>query len=157
MKTTLTPPLIKTLTVPIPPDRAFDLFTRRMAEWWPLHSHAVSSFACRAPARGVVVPQTLGEMVIETLADGTTAAWGRVTAYQPPALFAMTWHPGSPEVQATHVEIRFAPEGEGTRLTLTHSGWQNRPDGAEARANYDSGWNRVLNQDFDAMARQQTV
>lgn len=148
MKPTAFAPLIKTLTVPISPDRAFDLFTRRMAEWWPLHSHAISAAACKAPARSVHVPDRVGDEVIETLADGSTAPWGRITAYAPGAHFAMTWHPGTPAETASLVDVRFSAEGAGCRVTLTHSGWENRPDGAARRVNYDSGWNGVLLGDY---------
>lgn len=146
--------LIKTLVVPIPPDRAFDLFTRRMGEWWPLHSHAVSAHVCKAPARAVLVPETLGEMVMETMADGTTAPWGRVTACDKDRLFAMDWHPGVPAAQATHVEVNFAAESAGTRVTLTHGGWANRSDGIAVRANYDKGWDGVLLADFANFATE---
>lgn len=146
--------LIKTLVVPIPPDRAFDLFTRRMGEWWPLHSHAVSAHVCKAPARAVLVPETPGEAVMETMADGTTAPWGRVTVCDKDRLFAMTWHPGTPESQATHVEVNFAATCAGTRVTLTHGGWGNRPDGAAVRANYDKGWDGVLLADFANFATE---
>jgi Activator of Hsp90 ATPase homolog 1-like protein len=142
------PPIIKTVTVPLAPDRAFDLFTRRMGEWWPLATHAVSSALCKAPARGVVVPPHVGGIVQETLADGSLAAWGTVTEYSPGTGFAMTWHPGNDPVEATLVTLRFVPVKAGTEVTLTHSGWENRPDGASARKSYVGGWEGVLGQDY---------
>ena len=36
-------PIEKTLVVPLTPDRAFDLFTNRMASWWPLDKHSLSA------------------------------------------------------------------------------------------------------------------
>lgn len=70
------PPIIKTLQVPLAPDRAFDLFTLRMGESWPLATHAVSAEVCKAPATGVEVPQEVGGIVLKTLADGNTASPG---------------------------------------------------------------------------------
>jgi hypothetical protein len=41
--------------------------------------------------------------------------------------------------------LRFEPEGEGTRVELTHAGWETYPDGGEAAsAGYASGWDVVL-------------
>jgi uncharacterized protein YndB with AHSA1/START domain len=145
-------PLVKTVTVPLAPNAAFDLFTHRMAEWWPLGTHAVSPFALKAAASGVLVPPRVGGVVLETMADGTTAPWGTVTAFEPGQCFAMTWHPGSDPAHSTAVSVAFDAEGTGTRVTLTHSGWERREDGVAARASYDTGWNGVIGQDYAGAA-----
>ena len=45
----------------------------------------------------------------------------------------------------TLVTITLAPEGEGTRLTLLHSGWDALPPGEQGVAdNYGSGWGAGL-------------
>jgi hypothetical protein len=38
--------------------------------------------------------------------------------------------------------VRFAPEGEGTRVELEHRGWEK--SGAGERSSYDGGWEYVL-------------
>lgn len=50
-----------------------------------------------------------------------------VQALDEPRRFAFSWYlPGTPE---TAVEILLEPEGEGTRVTLTHRGWDRfEPD-----------------------------
>jgi uncharacterized protein YndB with AHSA1/START domain len=146
------PPIIKTLQVPLPPDRAFDLFTRRMGEWWPLATHAVSAEVCKAPAAGVMVPQEVGGVVLETLADGKTTPWGTVTIFQPGRCFAMTWHPGTDPARATLVTVDFQAQGNGTQVTLTHSGWERREDADAARLSYDEGWEGLLRQAYASAA-----
>jgi uncharacterized protein YndB with AHSA1/START domain len=150
-------PLIKSVLVPLAPGPAFDLFTRRMAEWWPLGTHSVSANALKARAAGVIVPPEVGAMVLETLADGTTAPWGTITAFEPGRRFAMTWHPGHDAGRATLVSVAFAVEGAGTRVTLTHSGWEAREDGPAARKSYDGGWEGVLGRDFAQAAAGATT
>jgi uncharacterized protein YndB with AHSA1/START domain len=145
-------PLIKSILVPLAPGPAFDLFTRRMAEWWPLGTHAVSANTLKAPASGVTVPPLVGGVVMETQADGTTAPWGTVTTFEPGHCFAMTWHPGHDPARATLVSVAFATEGTGTRVTLTHSGWDAREDGAAARQSYEDGWEALLSHDFARVA-----
>jgi hypothetical protein len=148
------PPIIKSIQVSLPPDQAFDLFTRRMGEWWPLHTHACSPYALKAPARSVHVPDLVGGTVVETMSNGSTAPWGTVTEHLPAKRFAMTWHPGYEPELATYLSIDFVPEGGGTRITLTHSGWDARPDPAAARENYDGGWDGVLGQQYAEAARR---
>ena len=79
------------------------------------------------------------------LADGTTSVWGTVTSWDPPHAVAYAWHAGTPVAEATSVEVTFTPDEHGhTVVELVHSGWDNRPDGAAARAGYETGWNPVL-------------
>ncbi len=36
-------PLVKSITVPIPPEQAFTPFTDEIAAWWPLATHSVAA------------------------------------------------------------------------------------------------------------------
>jgi uncharacterized protein YndB with AHSA1/START domain len=133
-------PLTKTVTVPATVDRAFTLFTERIAAWWPLATHSVGE----ASATGVEMQCRLGGQIVETVSDGSTHVWGTLTDWDPPRRVAFTWHPGRAADEATRVEVTFAAEGEGTLVTLVHSGWADRADGAKARKGYDTGWDVVL-------------
>lgn len=139
-ETTALAPLTKTVVVACPVERAFDLFTARLAEWWPLATHSVGG----ATALGVEMQCREGGRIVETLGDGSTEVWGTVTGWEPPERVAFTWHPGQPVAEATRVEVTFSAEGAATRLTLVHSGWETRPDGSTARQGYDTGWDLVL-------------
>jgi hypothetical protein len=57
----------------------------------------------------------------------------------------MSWYPGHDSSQATELEVRFAADGDGTRVDLVHRGWEILAERAqEARSGYDSGWGDVL-------------
>ena len=139
-ETTALAALTKTITVPVPVDRAFDLFSRRLGEWWPLATHSVGEES----AVGVEMGCRVGGEIVETVRDGSVHVWGTVTDWEPPERMAFTWHPGQDAAEATRVEVTFEPAGESTVVTLTHSGWEALEGGAGIRRNYDSGWDLVL-------------
>lgn len=143
-------PVRKSVTVPAATQRAFELFTAHIQEWWPLHTHSVGA----GQAVGVAFGDCPGAEIIETLADGSTSVWGTITGWEPPHRVAFTWHPGHPEAEATQVEVTFAEDGPGsTVVRLVHSGWERRADGASAREGYDSGWEPVIGSFARAAAR----
>lgn len=134
-------PVRKTVTVPASPERAFELFTAGIGEWWPLATHSVS----QDQATGVVFGTGIGGTIVESSADGTTSVWGTVTRWEPPRLLACTWHAGTPVAEATRVEVTFTPAGPGeTVAQLVHTGWERPLDSTAARLGYDSGWDSVM-------------
>lgn len=132
--------LVKKVTIDLDPVNAFDLFTTRMAVWWPLSTHSVGL----EHATDVQVGTGIGGDIVETRTDGSTSIWGTIDVWEPPERIRFTWHPGTPADEATLVEVRFEASDTGTTLVLTHSGWDRRPDGDGARAQYDNGWEFVL-------------
>jgi hypothetical protein len=49
------------------------------------------------------------------------------------------------------VEVTFVPEGDGTRVGLSHRGWENVLDQREERmASYMTGWDLVLSRYVEA-------
>jgi uncharacterized protein YndB with AHSA1/START domain len=143
-------PVRKSVTVPATPQRAFELFTAHIQEWWPLRTHSVGV----EQAVGVAFGEGVGAAIVETLADGTTSVWGTVTRWEPPHLVSFTWHAGTPEAEATRVEVTFTEDGPGsTVVVLVHSGWEHRRDGASAREGYDSGWEPVIGRFAETAAR----
>jgi uncharacterized protein YndB with AHSA1/START domain len=143
-------PLRKSVTVPAPPQRAFEIFTAHFGEWWPLATHSVGL----GQATGVAFGEGAGAAITEMLADGSTSVWGTVTGWEPPHRVAFTWHAGTPEAEATQVEVTFTQDGQGgTVVQLVHSGWERRPDGAAAREGYESGWEPVIGRFAEAAGR----
>ena len=138
-------PLIeKEITVPVPPSRAFEVFTADIARWWPVASHSVSSATGDRP-QDVVFETHVGGHIYEALPDGTQSIWGRVTECTPGSRLAFTWHPGRPSDQGTRVTIDFAATGSGaTRVTLVHAGWEALGDADEIWPGYQTGWDHVL-------------
>jgi hypothetical protein len=135
------PPVEKSIQVPCAPDRAFRAFTAEMGQWWPLSTHSVA----QGQARDVTIEPRLGGRIFETDTAGGESEWGQVLEWAPPHRFTMSWHPGRAAESGQVVELRFAAEGAGTRVTLVHRGWEKL--GAAARTtrdSYDSGWGSVL-------------
>jgi Activator of Hsp90 ATPase homolog 1-like protein len=137
---TSTEPLVKKVTVPTTPDRAFEIFTTEMNAWWPLPSHSIGA----ETARKVEFGAGLGGQIVEYGDDGVRGVWGTVSEWDPPGLVAFSWHPGYDESGATRVTVTFAAVADGTEVVLTHSEWHNHPRTVEGRAGYDTGWTYVL-------------
>lgn len=140
------PPVRRSVVVPWRPEAAFRRFTTEIGAWWPLATHSLGgerAVTCR-------FGEGVGDEIAEEQRDGTRCVWGRILVWEPPARVRFTWHPGEPEEHAQEVEVRFAPEGEGTRLELIHSGWERRGAKAKSvRRAYNLGWVYVL-QHFEA-------
>ncbi len=136
------PPLRKSIIVPWTVDRAFRRFTDEIASWWPLKTHSVGGVR----AVRCAVETRVGGQVYEELNDGTRHVWGTVTACEPPGRIVFTWHPGAAIETAQEVEVRFVADAGGTRLELTHTGWERLgKSGRRARRAYPLGWTYVLN------------
>ncbi len=136
----------KSITVAAPPERAFGVFTERIGEWWPLRSHSLAGERTQT----AVVEGREGGRLYERSVEGEEQSWGTVTAWEPPRRLVVAWHVNPERPIATELEVRFSPEGSGTRVELEHRGFEQYADGAEARASYDGGWDTVLARFADA-------
>jgi uncharacterized protein YciI len=131
--------------VQLAPDEAFELFTSRIGEWWPLAEHGVFG-------AGGTVAFTEGQ-IVETF-EGRTSVWGRVTEWEPGVRVAFTWHPGRQADSASAVSVSFsAREADQTLVVLEHAGWEAFDDPTAAREEYNHGWPRVLGRYQDAAAQ----
>ena len=134
-------PVVKMVTVPGETGVVFELFTKRMGEWWPLATHSVAG----EDAVDARVDPGVGGRVYEVTRDGAEHDWARITDWEPGRRIVLDWHAGVPVSQATHVEITFRQTAEGTEMTLVHDGWEARgADAVEMRKSYESGWDLVL-------------
>jgi uncharacterized protein YndB with AHSA1/START domain len=146
-------PVVKQATVPLAIEEAFTAFTDEIGAWWPLATHSIAL----DNAVGVTMAPHAGGQITETAADGTTHVWGTITAWAPPTRVAFTWHPGNPPDEATNVEVVFDAAGpKQTLVILTHTGWENRPDAAQARDHYDPGWDLVFGKYVAKVGAKQT-
>jgi len=140
-----TDPIVKTITVPLTPDAAFDLFTARIGEWWPLDRKSVSA-GQGARSQDLVLEPRVGGAFLELGHDGTEHRWGTVEEWVQGQAFTTTWHPGRMSDSQTRVRVTFAPDGAGTLVTLIHSGWEAlSAEQAAMREPYIDGWGEVLN------------
>jgi activator of HSP90 ATPase len=123
--------VVVALRVPATPERAFQAFTREIASWW--RPNQLFQFTPRAAATLAFEPGEGGRFT-ETAADGEVFEIGRITAWQPGARLAFSWRQASfAPGQITHVEIRFEPVGDETRVTVEHRGWETVPQDHVAR------------------------
>lgn len=134
-------PVVKTITVPWPVERAFRRFTEEIAAWWPLATHSVG----QSEARTCALEPREGGRLYETGDDGSEHAWGTVTRWDPPRAVAFTWHPGRAPETHQEVEVTFDPVEDGTRVRVVHTGWERLGEkAAETREGYVDGWEFVL-------------
>jgi hypothetical protein len=130
-------PVRRTVVVDRPVDEAFRVFTERIGEWWALDVHSLSLDRTGAPAETAVMEGRVGGRLYERMSDGAEADWGRLHVWEPPHRVAFEWYvTGTP----THVDVRFAAEGDGTRVELVHSGFDRLEDAEKRRNGYDEGW-----------------
>ena len=131
----------KSVVVRRPVEDAFELFTTNIATWWPVKTHSVG----QENAETVVLDCREGGRLYERTCDGEEHPWGTVTVWEPPRRLVCTWHPGRDEETGQEIEVVFEPHEDGTRLVLTHTGWDKRDaEMADAMASYDRGWESVL-------------
>ena len=126
----------KTVLVDFTPEEAFELFTARIASWWPVRTHSYGHEA----VRNVVLEPRAGGRLYE-VRDDAEQDWARIVAWEPPHRFVLDWQIG--KCAGTEVEVRFSPEGPGARVELEHRGWERIADASE-RLGYSAGWEAVL-------------
>jgi uncharacterized protein YndB with AHSA1/START domain len=123
----------KTVLVDFTPEEAFDLFTARIASWWPVRTHSYGG----DDVKDVVVEPFAGGRVYE-VTDAGQQDWAKVLAWEPPDLLLLDWQIG--EACGTEVAVTFEREGPGSRVVLEHRGF----GGSAPRDRYSGGWDVVL-------------
>ena len=136
-------PLRLSVHVQRPVAEAFELFTSGFSRWWPVATHSVSQD--KAVTCGI--EPAVGGAVYEVNDSGERLPWGHVVAWEPPRRLVLYWHPDRDAAEGQEVEVRFEPDGQGTRVALEHRDWQKLGRDAEkARQGYGMGWPGVLQQ-----------
>jgi uncharacterized protein YndB with AHSA1/START domain len=137
-----------TVTVPLTPEKAFELFVDEFDKWWPhegTHNlHEAAAFVMDAEPGG-----RWGELS----PDGDYQPWGRVLAAERPNRILLAWqltpdfaYDPDPALQ-TEVEVTFAAEGDGTRVTLEHRGfevWGEKGAAMRDSVSSEGGWHGLL-------------
>jgi len=113
-------------TVAVPPERAFDVFTRETDLWW----RRGPKFRVSGHLPGVLeLEPRLGGQLFETFETRSggrkTIVVGRVLSWEPPARVLFEWrNVNFAASEKTEVEVRFTmTESGNTRVTLEHRGW----------------------------------
>ena len=121
--------------VRIAQDDAFDVFTREIDRWW---RHGVKFRIGGRRAGQLFFECELGGRLFETFepqsGGSKTHEVGRVVRWDRPRHFALEWRGVNFEPhEKTLVEVTFEPSGEGTLVTVRHSGWSALPEDHPAR------------------------
>jgi uncharacterized protein YndB with AHSA1/START domain len=128
----------KSVTVDCSVEQAFRVFTSEAMSWWPVARHSIAGEGVEA----IVFEEREGGELYEVSSSGVKSHWATVLTWEPPERLVLAWNVLERDAVATEVEVRFLPEGDGTRVELEHRGWE--PGAEEKRGNYDTGWDRVL-------------
>lgn len=145
-------PIVKSIDVPCPQQRAFEIFVHEMSSWWPLDKFTISAMAGE-PTPSLSVEARKGGKIVEVAADGTEHYWGTILNYDPHDYLSMDFHitrPGIPRGPGSQVEVRFTPVSDDrTRVELTQSGWEAFGEQAEMmRGGYGMGWTMIFEQAY---------
>lgn len=134
-------PIRLAFDVDCPVEHAFETWTGRIGQWWPL-DHTVSA----EPGLTVVLEGRLGGRIFERETGGREHDWGEVTIWEPPTRLAYTWHLNRDRSDATQVEIHFVAQGGMvTRIEIEHRDWERLGAEAEAwRGRNLGGWSTLL-------------
>jgi uncharacterized protein YndB with AHSA1/START domain len=111
------------VSVAIPPSRAFHVFTADIDQWWR-HGMKFRHSASRSSLLRIE-PKVGGRLFESFEAEGTQHILevGRVRVWEPPHQLAFTWRSANfAPHEHTEVEIQFEPTASGTLVTVTHSG-----------------------------------
>ena len=134
-------PVRESVEVALAPAEAFELFTVRIAEWWPYKTHF-----SRGLVETLVFEGHAGGRLREVGADGVVVTYGEVVAWDPPNRVVIKWMVAPELGPPTEVEVRFMPTARGCRLDLEHRGFEAYGDdeGRHQRDSYAGGWPGVL-------------
>jgi len=145
-------PIRKSIRVDVAPARAFEIFTTGMARWW-LKTHTINP--TKSPIKEIALEPRAGGRWFERGEDGSECNWGKVLAWEPPTRLLLAWQINGrwqfDPALITEVDIRFTPDGNGTRVELEHRKLEALGDQAEAMAQaFTGGWGVLL----DSFAKQ---
>ncbi|MBO3760433.1 SRPBCC family protein [Ciceribacter sp. L1K22] len=140
-------PVRKVFTVQASQEKAFDVFTARMGDWW-LKSHTISP----AGQKAVVVEPFSGGRWYEIGHDGKECEWGKVLDYSRPDRLVLAWQISAewaydPQL-LTEVEVRFVVvSASETRVEFEHRKLENYgvvADKVREVLGSDGGWTGLL-------------
>jgi len=124
------------VTVDVPVETAFRLFTERFDQVKPREYNLLSS-----PIEETVFEPRVGGHIYDRGTDGSVCRWARVLAFDPPerVVFSWdidpTWQLETDPGRTSEVEVRFAAVGpDRTRVTLEHRHLDRHGEGWQAYA-----------------------
>ena len=137
-------PIVRSVHVGVPPQRAFTLFTGHMGRWWHEGHHIAPK-----PFAEILIEPQVGGRWYERDADGGETQWGKVLAWDPPHRLLLAWQLRAdfsydPDF-LTELELMFEPAEGGTQVTLTHRDLHKFGEAAERLGPaMNEGWGMLL-------------
>jgi uncharacterized protein YndB with AHSA1/START domain len=131
------------IDVKVDPETAFSIFTDEISLWW---RRGTRYWADAERGKTVRFEPGIGGRLLEVydLDTGDGLEHGKITAWEPGNLLRFTWHQSDwPDGVDTEVEVSFIPTAEGTRVELSHGGWELVPTAGVEEA-YQQGWVDLL-------------
>ncbi|MEU7812539.1 SRPBCC family protein [Pseudonocardia sp. NPDC049154] len=152
------PPITGTVSLAVPVERAFEVFTASINTWWPRQYHIG-----QADVAEVVLEPRAGGRWFERGVDGSECDWGRVLVWEPPHRLVFTWQiNGSwrfdpdPD-KASEIEARFTASGPQESVVEVAHRYFERLDGGQAindAINGGGGWALLLDGFAKTVAEQ---
>jgi len=120
--------------VAVPPEEAWDVFTKETDLWW----RQGPRFRIGGARRGALgFEPGPGGRLFETFGEppaARTFTVGRILAWEPPSLLEMEWRGVNFKPhESTRVTVRFERKDGGTLVTVLHRGWSALPADHPAR------------------------
>lgn len=140
-------PVRRTVTVPVGPARAFQVFTEHFDSWWPRSHHIGDADLYRA-----VIEPRVGGRWYELDVDGAECEWGTVLSWEPPHRVVLSWqldgrweYDADP-ARASEVEVSFHASGASTVVSLEHRYLERMVAAEDAYRGIDGegGWRGIL-------------
>jgi uncharacterized protein YndB with AHSA1/START domain len=133
-------PVVKTVRVTLPPERAFAAFAEGIGDWWQKGKTIGAE-----PHVTIVIEPRPGGRWFERDARGVETQWGQVLAWDPPHRLLLGWQLDAKfrydPAFLTEVELSFVADGDGTLVTLEHRDLERfGADAPKVRENIGEGW-----------------
>lgn len=117
------------VSVAVPPDVAFEIFTNEIDRWW----RRGRAFRAAGQSGGFIrMEPRVGGRLFESVEGGDDErvfVVGFVRVWEPPSRVLFTW--GNDHFKAagqeTEVDVSFVPTASGTMVTVIHRGWTTIP------------------------------
>lgn len=147
-KTITIAPVLKTLTVNVGQQRAFNVFTSGIDRWWP-KSHHVGA----APLKQTIMEPRVGGRWYSVHEDGSQTVTGIMKVWDAPNRIVFSWDINGqwkPDTRVgSEVEVRFIAEGANkTRVEVEHRNFERMgaEDGRKMAdaVGGDGGWTSIL-------------
>jgi uncharacterized protein YndB with AHSA1/START domain len=139
--------LRSSLLVPASAERAYEVFTSRLADWW------VMEYTWSGPTllAELGMEPRAGGMLYEIGPYGFRSDWGRILTWDPPRRLVFTWQIGADRApvpdpaRASEVEVLFTPGDTGTLVEVAHRHFDRHGAAAEGyRRALTAGWHELL-------------